>query len=86
MRSRGSTASTRTIIPIPPSHCVKARQIRSERGSDSTSVTTLDAVVVKPAIDSKKASTGRSSWPLPAKMYGSAPKMATRSQVRATTR
>ena len=44
------------MIPIPPSHCVKQRQMFTLWGSDSTSRITLAPVVVKPDIDSKKAS------------------------------
>ena len=52
-RSRGKTASASTMIPSPPSHCVSCRQISSECESDSTSVSTVPPVVVKPAMPSK---------------------------------
>jgi hypothetical protein len=45
----------RTIIPIPPSHCVRLLQRRILCGSPSTSVITLAPVVVNPDIDSKQA-------------------------------
>jgi hypothetical protein len=56
-----------------------------ERETAGMSVRTLDPVVEKPDIDSKSASTGRESCGS-ASTYGSAPKTATRSQTRETTR
>src|SRR5690606_8677284 len=47
------TATKTTRIPIPPSHCVRERQIRTGRGKDSMSVITEEPVVVKPETDSK---------------------------------
>ena len=45
-RSRGSTASASTMIPMPPSHWVNWRHMTSER-ERPTSVTTLEPVVVE---------------------------------------
>ena len=50
------------MIPIPPSHWLSWRQIRIDRSSASTSVTTVAPVVVKPDIPSKNASIGCDSW------------------------
>ena len=47
---------TRAIIPSPPIHCVKLLQKRIECGSISTFLRIDDPVVVKPEVDSKKAS------------------------------
>ena len=46
------------MIPIPPSHWLSWRQMRIDRSSASTSVTTVAPVVVKPDIPSKNASIG----------------------------
>jgi hypothetical protein len=53
MRSRGSTATASTMIPIPPSQCESWRQSTSESGSASTSFTTVAPVAVKPETASK---------------------------------
>jgi hypothetical protein len=45
------------MIPIPPSHWVRDRQSRRALGAPSIWVITVDPVVVKPATDSKIAST-----------------------------
>ena len=49
----GSTASARTMIPIPPSHWENWRHMASERESSPTSVRMLAPVVVMPDIASK---------------------------------
>ncbi len=64
-RSRGSTASASTTIPIPPSHWVNCRHISIEWSTASMSVRIDAPVVVNPDIVSKYASTGRSSWGSP---------------------
>ena len=64
-RSRGSTASASTMIPMPPNHCVNCRHMESDLSRVETSATTLDPVVVMPDIASKSASTGRESWSSP---------------------
>ena len=63
----------RTMIPMPPIHCVKDRQkaipCESVPGSGM-----IDApVVVNPAADSKNASVGLSMAPV--RRYGSVPKI-----------
>jgi len=55
--SMGRMASPRTMIPMPPSQWVRARQKLMLGGMTSTSMMILDPVVVKPDMDSKKAST-----------------------------
>ena len=52
----GRTATAITIMPIPPSHCRIARQSNMPRGAWSKSDITVEPVVVKPDIASKKAS------------------------------
>ena len=49
-------ANDRTIMPMPPIQWVRLRQNRMPRGRDSTSVSMLAPVVVKPDMVSKKAS------------------------------
>ena len=71
---------------MPPSHWVSWRQISSEFGSASTSVSTVAPVVVKPDMASKYALIGL-EMVFPESTYrGSAPKPAARSQVSETTR
>ncbi len=55
-RSNGKIAIAITMMPIPPSHCNIARQISIPGGAWSSPVITVDPVVVKPDIASKKAS------------------------------
>ncbi len=43
---------------MPPSHCVIDRQKRIPAGNDAKSASTVEPVVVKPDVDSKKAATG----------------------------
>ena len=50
----------RTMIPIPPSHWLVARQKMTPWPMSSGAAMTEAPVVVKPDIDSKKASTGPS--------------------------
>ncbi len=52
----GITEREINIIPIPPSHWVRLLQKRIPCGIDSISVRIVPPVVVKPDIDSKKAS------------------------------
>ncbi len=54
----GRMATPSTMKPMPPSHCVSARQNSTLLAFDSISVITDAPVVVKPDIDSKYASTG----------------------------
>ena len=54
----GSTATASTMIPIPPNHWLKSLQNSIPRGNDSGSGKIEAPVVVKPEIDSKKASSG----------------------------
>jgi hypothetical protein len=58
-------ARKRTMIPIPPSHCVNWRQRITDWSTPSMSVSTLAPVVVKPDIASKYAFTGLESWSSP---------------------
>ena len=44
------------MIPMPPIHCIRARQMVMECDIPSTDVSTVHPVVVKPDIASKKAS------------------------------
>src|ERR671916_651187 len=81
--TRGATATNRTTIPIPPAHCVMLRQSNSEGASLSGASTVEAPVVVKPAMDSKKASTGPIS---PETTNGRAPKPATPSHPSTTMR
>ena len=46
-------ASVRTMIPMPPSQWVSARQNRTLFGSTSTRARMVEPVVVKPDMDSK---------------------------------
>jgi len=68
---------------MPPIHCVKLRHKRSEYGSDSSRLITVDPVVVNPETDSKKASIGPSA---PVNTYGAPPNSDTRIQPKPTTR
>ncbi len=52
-RSRGRTASARTMIPMPPSQAVNCRHIAIEWLIAGMSVSMLDPVVVIPDIASK---------------------------------
>ncbi len=80
---KGRTATASTMIPIPPSHWLKPRQKRRPRGSEPGSEKIEAPVVVKPEIDSKKASSGEA---MPASQNGSAPKTAALSQPTLTIR
>ena len=59
----GINAVIKTMIPIPPSQCVKDRQNRIDLGSDSMSVNIDAPVVLKPDADSKKASAKFGMYP-----------------------
>ena len=52
---RGNIAIVRTIIPIPPIHCVMLLQNKILLGRDSISFKMVEPVVVKPDIVSKNA-------------------------------
>ena len=52
----GRIATERTMIPIPPIHCINARQRRMEWVWAVTSENTVEPVVVKPAMVSYHAS------------------------------
>ena len=54
----GRTAINKTIIPIPPSHCVYDRQKNIVSGYLEKSVKIVAPVVVKPETASNKAFTG----------------------------
>ncbi len=53
----GKSAIANTRTPIPPSHCVRARQNSRDLGIISTLVSMLAPVVVKPDTVSNSAST-----------------------------
>src|SRR5918998_1333586 len=79
----GATATKRTTIPMPPVHWAMLRQSSTE-GATSSGTRIVEApVVVKPAMDSKKASTGPMS---PEKTNGNEPTDATPNQPRTTMR
>ena len=86
MRSRGSTATASTMMPMPPSQWLNWRQKTIERSSASMSVSTVAPVAVKPETDSKKASIGFASCDRPPSRYGSIPNTGTSSQISPTTR
>ena len=60
----GNIATLSTMIPIPPIHCINARHNRMEWDCASTSVNTVEPVVVKPAIVSYHASVMEGRAPL----------------------
>ena len=78
--SRGSTAMNSAMTPRPPSHCVRARQKNIPRPSAPKSVRIVAPVVVRPDIDSNRASTNGN----PAAMYGIAERCAITSHVAET--
>ncbi len=53
---RGRIDIAITIIPIPPSHCSKARQIKRPGGASSSPTIVVEPVVVMPDIDSNNES------------------------------
>ena len=55
--SFGISASSRTRTPMPPSHCVSARQSWMPRGSEAGAPKMEAPVVVKPETVSNSAST-----------------------------
>ena len=69
------------MIPMPPIHCIKARQKSNPWGNDSKSGIADDPVVVKPAIVSKNASTGLDN--VPVMMNGNMPKSEKITQIDA---
>jgi hypothetical protein len=56
LRSIGRTEIAITMMPMPPSHCRIARQRRSVGGMESRPTSTVEPVVVRPDMVSKKAS------------------------------
>ena len=54
--SMGRTAIAMTMMPMPPSHCSKARHSKIPFGAVSSVVITVEPVVVMPDIASKKES------------------------------
>ncbi len=79
---KGIIAITRTITPIPPIQCVSARQNKILLGRTSISVKIDEPVVVKPEIDSKKASVNVEIEC--AKRYGKVPNTPRASQLNVT--
>ena len=78
----GKMARLRTIIPIPPSHCVMLRQKSIPFGNDSMSFRMDDPVVVKPDMVSKKAFVKSGiEW---LRIKGKLPKNEKRTQTRLT--
>src|SRR5918998_1917235 len=72
-----------STMPMPPAHWVRLRQ-RSREGATSSGAMMVEApVVVKPAMDSKNASTGPMS---PARTNGTAPAAATPNHPSTTMR
>jgi len=78
--SLGRMAKNNMMIPMPPSHCIKQRQNSKAFEWDSISVIMVAPVVVKPDMDSNRASTGC----IPLSRKGKAPNIAARSQAKAT--
>ena len=60
----GSTATTNTITPIPPIHCVVARQNNTPGPVPSIGRKTVAPVVVNPEIDSNIASSNAGIQPV----------------------
>ena len=71
------------MMPIPPTHCVVARQMSIEWDNTDGSGRIEAPVVVKPAVVSKKAFVG--SPIAPVMRYGNVPKMAITNQDIPTT-
>jgi hypothetical protein len=71
----------RTMMPMPPSQCVRLRQNRSPLGWASISVRMDAPVVVNPDMDSKNASVKEGN---PPRAKGRAPKKAHAAQPRDT--
>jgi hypothetical protein len=71
------------MIPIPPTHCVVARQISIACESTPGSANTVAPVVVNPAAVSNSGSTR--PWSEPLSRYGSVPKTVSRNHASATT-
>ena len=69
--AEGKRAIKKTRTPMPPIQWVKLRQKMMHRGTISTSVMTLEPVVVNPDTVSNMASTGLGRTPL--KMKGRDP-------------
>ena len=69
------------MIPMPPSHCRIARQIRMPGGASSSPTITVEPVVVMPDMDSKKASV--KDRPRSENTRGSEPKSAMTSHALA---
>ena len=60
----GSTATTSTMTPIPPIHCVIDRQNSKPLDVASMSGVTVAPVVVNPDMASNSASSTRVKWPV----------------------
>jgi hypothetical protein len=80
----GAIATTSTTMPTPPNHCMVLRQRRIASGSDSTCLSSVAPVVVKPLMLSKKASPGRPN--VPSTRNGTAPTIAAASQAAVTAK
>ena len=59
----GSRARVKKMMPMPPIQCIRLRQKRMEWGRPSMWSRAVAPVVVKPDIDSKKATATRSVTP-----------------------
>jgi len=70
------------MTPIPPIHWLKLRQ-SSKAGESSSGVTVAAPVVVKPAMELKRASTGPMR---PERRKGAAPTSTTPNQLTTTMR
>ena len=71
-------------IPKAPTHCISERQKRMPWGRHSTSAKTVAPVVVKPDVDSKKASV--TSGKQPCMRKGNMPKSEKITQTLVTRR
>ena len=60
-RNSGRNTIATTMMPTPPSHCIKPRHKSNPFGSSSRPSITVEPVVVRPDMASKNASTKRSS-------------------------
>ena len=77
----GRIAMKSKMTPIPPIHCVKLLHRSMLRSTCSKLSITDEPVVVKPDMDSKKASIGPN---VAEKMYGREPNIAIKSHPKAT--
>ncbi|MBT9148018.1 MAG: hypothetical protein DDT32_01787 [Syntrophomonadaceae bacterium] len=72
-----------TIIPAPPTNCIKARQNKKIDGISCGKASIVNPVVVHPLVDSNKESN---SGNIPERKNGSAPSTIAMSQMRITIR